>query len=98
MWSIKVRTKDWEREFGRMAIPKTNKKKILTRTGSFLENQGIEGQNFITLVFKWSLLGVHFFQITSYVDEFMRRQKHGRTAKNCFDNILLHICQWNAAE
>ena len=24
----------------------------------------------------------------------MRAQKHGKTAKDRLDNILLHVCQW----
>ena len=65
---------------------------------SFLENQGIKEQYFITLVFKWSLLGLHSPLIKSYIDASMGRQKHGKTANDCFDNILLHLCQWYALE
>ena len=70
-----------------------SKQKISTRKG---KNKGIKEQDFIILVFLWSLLGVHSAQIESYVDEFMGREKHGKTENDCFDIILLHICQWYA--
>ena len=99
MWSRSVRNKDWKRQFDRMAMPKTKMKKILTRKASFLENQDIKNQDFITLVFMWSLLGVRFSLIQSYIDVFMCIQKHGKTAKGCFDTtLLLHICQRYAVE
>ena len=78
---INVRSKNWVRQFDRMAMQ--NKKKS-TRKGSFIENQGIKEQAFITLEFMWSLLGVHPTQVESFIDECLWRQKHGKTAKYCF--------------
>ena len=88
------RSKDWERLLDRRSSPKTKRKFRPER--SLLENQGIKEHDFITLVFKWSLLGVHSSLIKSYVDASMGRQKHGKTANDCFDNILLHLRQWYA--
>ena len=75
----KCQSIDWEKRFDRMASPKTKKEKNSIRQRSF-ENQGIKEQDFITLVFIWSLLGGAFFS-----DEILRRRTYGETEawKNC---------------
>ena len=32
--------------------------------------------------------------LSAYLGEFMLRQRHGRTATDCFDNIYEHVLEW----
>ena len=42
------------------------------------------------------MLGVHGTQLESHIDEFLWRNMFGKTAKEAFDNVLLHISEWYA--
>ena len=42
------------------------------------------------------MLGVHGTQLESHIEEFLWRNMFGKTAKEAFDNVLLHISEWYA--
>ena len=78
------------------SLPNVSTHDVVNHSVEFVSPSGVHTQNVESY---WNRIkiklkrvrGCHEQQLASYLDEFMYRERHGRTARQCFDSIISDI-------